>query len=831
MFRLRRHPQSLAAFRSVRYASALSSSRIIATIAHIDAGKTTATERILYYTGGIRRCGDVDSGSTTTDHLAQERERGITIASAAVAIKHRDCTIHLVDTPGHCDFGFEVERTVRVIDGAVTIVHAVHGVQAQTEKVWAQSLRYGVKSHIVFVNKMDRADGARFGGVCSEIASKLRTTPLVVQIPVYCNLNSGDGGLFCGIVDLVNMNYLYFDPNTQGASITTVPLSSVEALSTQLPSDVDPSRVIERATAARSALVETLAELDDSLMDIFLSENGANGDPMSVSVSDVKSALRRCTISGSGVPVLCGSALKYTGVQPLIDAVIDYLPSPADVKPAVAILPNGKTAPLSETVSGSSSKSAPIKLDKHLNALAFKVVVDPQRGPMTFVRVYSGELNSKNTLVNTANANRERALRLIQMQGERTEEIQSIPAGSIGVVLGLKATKTGDTLVSADHPFTPAATTAKKQKQQSQSQSQAQNSPGKHYQLHSVNIPDHVFSVSIEAHSPSDEPYLHECLQRMMLEDPSLHLMVDEETGQLLLGGMGELHLEIAREKLVTELKAKATMGVPRIAYRECVHGSGSSAAVWDREIAGKAGKFGVTAHIEPIEPESVGASSSVAVELDLPEELPAEFADFDRQVIEDGLRNGALAMLQRGTGTGLSMSHVRVKLSDVKLFSPDLTTAGALRGAAAQATKAAALQAGISILEPVMRVQVRCKSDTVGTVMADLSGTRRGHIIGMSDDVDTDEGGQQRQSSMSFPAHIYDGNTTSTSSSHQNKQQERVGDSTIDVHVPLASMLGYASALRSLTSGTAEFNMELYEHRQMDSHAQKQLLKELRGY
>ncbi|KAJ1785152.1 Ribosome-releasing factor 2, mitochondrial, partial [Coemansia sp. RSA 2399] len=530
--------------------------RNIGIIAHIDAGKTTTTERMLHYAGFTRTIGNVDSGDTVMDYLPAERERGITIQSAAITFGWRQHQLHLIDTPGHVDFTVEVERAMRVLDGAVAIIDAVAGVQAQTQTVWKQAARYGIPT-VVFVNKMDR-DGANWTKCVGDVSGKLGARPLVVQIP-------GLSAQLDTWIDVVAMEKIVYDIAHDNTGSTVV--------RERLTREGHPEQY-EAAAVAREQLVEALAEVDAQIVDVFL---GVDGDHLEVPAEELRSAIRRATVASLACPVLLGASYRNIGVQPLLDAIIDYLPSPADRPLPVALVQaNGPHAP-------SMAESQKVPLDPHakLVAFAFKVIADAQRGAMVFVRVYAGTLEARMTLVNgTQGGAKERALRLLQMYADVPEEIGSAPCGHICVLVGLKHTRTGDTLLDAHHPTLTKVVGKRKH---------AGVAPVG-LQLHGIDVPPPVFFCAVEADSPQDERPLADALASLMLEDPSLHVTTDAETGQTLLSGMGELHLEIVRDRL-RNMKVNASFGAMRVSYREMAGAQAAADHTYAREIAGRAGK------------------------------------------------------------------------------------------------------------------------------------------------------------------------------------------------------------------------------------------------
>ncbi|KAF9947397.1 Ribosome-releasing factor 2, mitochondrial, partial [Modicella reniformis] len=667
---------------------AIQNCRNIGIIAHIDAGKTTTTERMLHYAGFTRRIGgmpikskDVDSGDTIMDYMKQERERGITITSAAITFGWKTHRINLIDTPGHVDFTIEVERSIRVLDGAVTILDAVAGVEAQTETVWQQATRQGIP-RIAFVNKMDRA-GAGFGRTVREMRTRLGCRPVVVQIPLMespsgaSRVGSNDAQ-FAGVVDVLTMETLRWDSEFSGTKITR----------SLLDASYPDQTLYQEAVKARIALVEQLSALDENIIELFLTlENH-----MAIETKDLQAAIRRLTLSSIIVPVLCGASFRNIGVQPLIDSVVDYLPSPDDRPATLARLPDGKVAEIG--VGG---------LKERLCALAFKVIHDAKRGPMVFVRVYAGQLNERTQLWNSSTHSKERANKLLQMYAMDVEEIPHITKGNIGVILGLKDTRTGDTLLDA-------------------------HDPRKGLTLSGIKVPSPVFFASVEPMSTSDEKPVEEAIKALIREDPSLGMRVDEETGQTLLGGMGELHLEVAMERMLSDFKVKAEMGKMRISYKETMKGPGivSKLLSWeyDREILGKRGRARAGVSVERLERSEDGGESTssegrecgsantgseehdgneivitladkadadaVTEMIPLSEMvLPSGSTDLPIPVLRTAVRNGILSALSRGPLLGYAQTHLKVRLAALHLYGTESTPAAISSCVSAAVTEA----------------------------------------------------------------------------------------------------------------------------------------------
>ncbi|KAJ5087764.1 Ribosome-releasing factor 2 [Penicillium angulare] len=853
----------------------LDRTRNIGIIAHIDAGKTTTTERMLFYSGFTRRIGDVDEGSTVTDFLPAERARGITIQSAAItfhwppgdgaesqpAIQDSSAprsanshTINLIDTPGHADFTFEVMRSLRILDGAVCILDGVAGVEAQTEQVWNQASTYNIP-RVIYVNKLDR-DGAAFGRTVREVSSRLAVYPAVCHIPWF----EGGDGSFVGVADAVNLQGLRWKEGEDGRSVK---MSSLEQLDAEEPA------LSEELRRARIALVELLSEEDDMIVEKFFE---CDEDHLAVSPMDIVDSLRRCVLDPTSriVPLFAGASFKNMGVQPLLDAVVNLLPSPPEAPdPEVSI--GGVKGGLRRLLSGDlivkqseeasqSSKGKKKKKGSHSVdpkdaisklescALAFKVVNDAKRGVLVYVRVYSGSLDRNSLLFNTNLHLSERAPRLLKMYANDAVEVDSIPAGHIGVVVGLKHARTGDTLVSyaGNKPTPPEPLTS--------------------LQLRPIDVPPPVFFTSVEPHSLSEEKRIHESLQLLLREDPSLHVTVDEESGQTLLSGMGELHLEIARDRLINDMKAKASMGRIEIGYRESSTGaSGSVTKIFEKDVAGRRGKAGCTAMIEPFSGETssdvtedtiltrlidgnniVIRAPGLQVERVRDDEETSPFLPpgMDLETLRTALQNGALAALARGPQFTFPMHNTQVTLTinpTEHLFGSDTTTS-ALSAAARQATSAALRDLvagpGTVMMEPLMNVIISVDEASLGSVVHDISSSRGGHILSLDEDVPVSATDASGSGSISedplppidpkrvyAPADPFESPSVDLdmpmSTSHQR---------TITAKVPLKEMVGYLKHLRSLTAGRGTFVMSVDRFENMSAQRQKAVLSELRG-
>jgi elongation factor G len=627
--------------------------RNIGIIAHIDAGKTTVTERILFYTGVSHKIGEVHEGNTVMDWMAQERERGITITSAATTCYWNNHRINIIDTPGHVDFTIEVERSLRVLDGAVGVFSAVEGVEPQSETVWRQANKYHVP-RIAFVNKMDRI-GADFAAVCQQIREKLKANPLPIVYPI------GKEDEFSGFVDLIRMEAVQWDlkDRSQGAEFIRGPI---------------PDDIRNDAQAARNAFLESLSEFDDTLMNHYL-------EGEEISVEEIQRVLRKATIGLHAVPVICGSAFKNKGVQLLLDSVVDYLPSPADVPPVEGFDPSRPEKKLIRT----SDPSEPF------SALAFKLMNDGFVGNLTFLRIYSGELALNASVLNAAKDKRERVNRILLMHANKREELQVAGAGEIVAVQGLRLTTTGDTLCSDKQPI----------------------------QLEKMDFPEPVISIAIEPKTKADEPKLAQALERLALEDPSLRVTMNEETAQKLISGMGELHLEIIVDRLIREFNLQANVGRPQVAFKECITAAARGEGRVQRLLGGK-NQFGHA--VCDVVPLARGEGTRVFTSL--PEKLlPREFIAAMEQSLRESLSAGPLV--------GFPLTDVEVHLIGSS-FQENESSDTAYRMAAGMAFAEALKSAKPKLLEPVMALQVTLPGEFVGDVVSDLGGARRGRILSM---------------------------------------------------------------------------------------------------
>ncbi|KAI5777660.1 P-loop containing nucleoside triphosphate hydrolase protein [Geopyxis carbonaria] len=802
IFPLKRLPRSLTPLTARRHAASSSSTtepdlahtRNIGIIAHIDAGKTTTTERMLYYSGHTRHLGSVDDGSTVMDYLPAERSRGITITSAAITFPWQSHTINLIDTPGHADFTFEVQRSIRVLDGAVTILDGVAGVEAQTEGVWRQAAREGVP-RVVFVNKLDRV-GARFGATVREVARKLGGWPAVLQLPLYeRDVNGGEDALR-GVVDVVDQHVFLYPPGSDGRQVD---VKDYAWLSTAHP------ELHAEAVAARVALVELLTTHDDALVEEFL----AHEDHAAIPASSLRRSLRAAVLPGDGaiIPVLCGASFRNIGVQPLLDAVVSYLPSPLDrpPPPVTHALTHGRDTPTTAVLDPTALGTV---------ALAFKVVVDPRRGAMVYVRVYAGTLSKAAALHNTTLGTKERAQRLLRMYADDAVDIAAIPAGHIGVVLGLKTTRTGDTLTA------PAAAASGK----------AANAL-KTLRLRPIPTPPPVFFASLEPHSLGSQKHLTTALSQLLREDPSLAVTTDADSGQTLLSGMGELHLEIARDRLVGEMGVKADMGAILIAYRESVAAEGEGTHAFERDGAAAT----VTASVVPLDPattegEGAAEEGGDGNEITLAA-LPA--SSLEPETVSAALTSGATAALSHGPHLSLPVRSVAVTLS-VPDGTLSAATPAALATAARLATTAALAAAGPGVLiEPVMRVVVSTEEGSLGKVVSDLSSSRGGQVLSLGDaagdggegEGESDAARAAREGRVWIPT---TGDTEAAGGRGGAEQAERRRD--VVARVPLGEMVGYLKHLRSVTGGRGTFVMELDGWERMQGARAGRVEGEIRG-
>jgi elongation factor G len=682
----------------------LTATRNIGIMAHIDAGKTTTTERILFYTGRVHRMGEVDEGSATMDFMEQEKERGITITSAATTCYWRDHRINLIDTPGHVDFTVEVERSLRVLDGAVALFCAVGGVEPQSETVWRQANRYNVP-RICFVNKMDRA-GADFFRVVEMIHSRLHANAVPIAIPV------GSGDLFSGVIDLITFKHVVWVAETQGLRYEEY--------------DV-PKDMYGVAHHWREKLLESVASYDDHLLAKFLEEEVIPPD-------EIRAALRKATIDMRIFPVLCGSAFKNKGVQRLLDAVVDYLPSPVDIGPVSGIHP--KTEKTEERRPDPNEPFA---------ALAFKIMNDPYVGKLTFFRVYSGTLKSGTMVLNATNGKRERVSRLLLMSADKREDIEEVAAGDIAATVALKFVRTGDTLCVENKPIL----------------------------LEKMEFPTPVIEISIEPKSKADQDKIAEALARLADEDPTFRVGFNEETGQTIISGMGELHLEIIVDRLLREFRVDAVVSRPQVSYKECIRRSVHQETKFIKQTGGRGQYAHVVIDIEPA-PAGTGLIFENRV---MGGAIPKEFIPSVQRGLEDAMKTGALA--------GYPLMDIKAALVDGSYHEVDSSDL-AFRAAAAIALREAVRKADPALMEPVMGVEVVTPDAYLGNVVGDLNG-RRARIQGI---------------------------------------HPRPDGQVVNTLVPLSEMFGYATALRSLTQGRAIFTMQFDHFREVPDSVSEKILE-----
>ena len=671
-------------------AQELKNVRNIGIVAHIDAGKTTTTERILFYTGKIHKHGDVHDGNTTTDFMIQERERGITIQSAAISCEWKGHTINIIDTPGHVDFTMEVERSLRVLDGAVCVFCAVGGVQPQSETVWRQADRYKVP-RLAFVNKMDRM-GADFARVVEELRDKLHAPACPIELPI------GKEEGFKGVIDLLEMKAVVYDEATEGKTFTV--------------GDI-PAELKDDADLARAELVEKVADLDEGVMEAFLEK----GD---LSNEELVPAMRRITVAGRFVPVLCGTSLRDKGVQPLLDAICSFLPSPSDRPPVAATdLKSGEKVTREQ------------KDSEMLTSLVFKIATDPYVGKLFFVRVYGGVLKKGANAYNPRTKKRERIMKIVRLFADDQIEVDELRAGDIGAIVGLKEVTTGDTLCAEMKPC----------------------------YLERIVAPQPVMFMAIEPKSSADKDKLVESMKALAAEDPTCQFREDEETGQTILSGMGELHLEILVDRLKREFKCAANVGKPMVSYCETITAPALKSFMFDRELGGKRHAVELKLEVKPLE-RGKGHKVSLAREF---VNLVADkrLQECVMQGLEDGIATGVLARYP--------MTDLEVTCLSATLVDPEISDEVAFRSAAMMGFREAAEAGAPEFLEPIMKLEITTPPESVGEILGDLNG-RRGNVTDM----------------------------------------DMKGDmQIIHARVPLASMFGYSTAIRSLTKGRAAYSME----------------------
>ena len=687
----------------------LERTRNIGIMAHIDAGKTTTTERILYYTGRNYKIGEVHEGAATMDWMVQEQERGITITSAATTCMWNDHRINIIDTPGHVDFTVEVERSLRVLDGAIAVFDGVAGVEPQTENVWRQANKYGVP-RMCFINKMDRL-GADFFKALDSIKDRLDCTPAVIQLPI------GAEGHYKGIIDLLGMEALVWLDEELGAKWT------VEAI---------PADLLEQAEQYRAELVETIANFDEGILEKFVGEEEVSADELRV-------AIRRATIANEVVPILNGTAFKNKGVQPLLDAVVDYLPSPMDLPPTQGMNLKGN-----ETLERRPDDDEPFA------ALAFKIMTAPDVGKLVYFRVYSGQMPKGAQVYNSRTGNKERLGRVLEMHANHQQDRDGVFAGDIVAGIGLKNTKTGDTLCAIDAPIV----------------------------LEELEFPEPVIHVAVEPKTKADQDKMSKALFSLSEEDPTFQVRSDEETGQTIISGMGELHLEVLVDRMLREFRVDATVGKPQVAYRETISQKVDKSTYTHKKQTGGSGQYAeVTISIE-----NTGAGGGYEfIDGISGGKIPKEYIPSVDAGIQDAMTAGVLA--------GYPTVDVRATLLDGKYHDVD-SSEMAFKIAGTMAFKEAARKAKPILLEPIMKVEVVTPDDYMGDVMGDLS-SRRGKLGGM---------------------------------------EQRGNSQVINAQVPLSEMFGYATDLRSRTSGRATYTMQFDSYQQMPSSVQEEIVTRVRG-
>ncbi|MBB1512422.1 elongation factor G [Tessaracoccus sp. MC1627] len=680
-------------------------------MAHIDAGKTTTTERILFYTGKTYKIGEVHEGAAVMDWMEQEQERGITITSAATTCFWKDHLINIIDTPGHVDFTVEVERSLRVLDGAVAVFDGVAGVEPQSMTVWRQATKYGVP-RICYINKLDRT-GASFDHCVRTIRERLNTDPVLLQLPI------GSEGGFLGVVDLVEMRALTWHGETTIGEDYTVE---------EIPADLK-----EAAEAAHAVLIERIADVDDDIMELYMEGE----EP---TVAQIKAAVRKGVISNTFTAVVCGSSFKNKGVQPLLDAVNAYLPSPLDVPAIEGFKPNDESVRMERHPAD----------DEPLSILAFKVAADPHLGRLTFVRIYSGVLHSGSQVLNATKGRKERIGKIYQMHANKREEIPQIGAGMICAVMGLKDTTTGETLCDPGNPIV----------------------------LESMTFPNPVIEQAIEPKTKSDQEKLSHAIQRLAEEDPTFRVHTDEETGQTIIAGMGELHLDVLIDRMRREFKVEANIGKPQVAYRETLRRKVQKIEYTHKKQTGGSGQFArVIIDLEPTEPGSGYEFVNAVTGGRIPREyIPAVDAG-----VKDALQFGVLA--------GYPVDNIKVTLTDGAYHDVDSSEL-AFKLAGSMAFKEAARKADPAILEPIMAVEVTTPEDYLGTVIGDIN-SRRGHIQAM---------------------------------------EELHGNRVVRALVPLSEMFGYVGDLRSKTSGQASYSMEFDSYAETPKFISEEIVAKSRG-
>jgi elongation factor G len=678
-------------------------------MAHIDAGKTTTTERILFYTGRVHRIGEVDEGAATMDWMEQEKERGITITSAATTTHWRDHRVNIIDTPGHVDFTVEVERSLRVLDGAIAVFCAVGGVEPQSETVWRQADKYRVP-RIAYVNKMDRM-GADFQNVLQMMRDRLKAPVLPVQLPV------GSGEMFTGIIDLIGGKAYFYDEASQGVKVEEAGI---------------PDSHKQQAHDYQQALLEAVADYNDTLLEKFLEDEV-------IEEEEIRAAIRQATLDNAMVPVFCGSSYKNKGVQKLMDGVVDYLPSPLDVPPVEGVVPDHEH----QRIERAPEEDAPF------SALAFKIMTDPYVGRLTFFRVYSGKLDAGSYVYNPRTNRKERLGRILQMHANKREELDAVYAGEIGAAVGLKSAGTGDTLCDQKDPIL----------------------------LESMNFPKPVIAVTIEPKSKIDEERLAVSLSKLAEEDPTFRVQVDPETGQTLMSGMGELHLEILVDRLFREFRVEASVGRPQVSYRESITTEVREVTRYVRQTGGRGQYAHIAINVLPGNP-----GSGLVFESKIKHgAIPREYIPAVHQGVKEAMRNGPLA--------GYPLEDLEVTLVDGSFHDVD-SSEMAFKIAGSIGLKDAARKASPVLMEPVMELEVVIPEEYMGDVVGDLTG-RRGKVKTM-----------------------------------RNRGEAQV----IDGEVPLAEMFGYATDLRSMTQGRAVFTMQFGHYSKVPRGIQEEIVNQTAG-
>lgn len=682
--------------------------RNIGIMAHIDAGKTTTTERILYYTGKTHRMGEVDEGAATMDWMEQERERGITITSAATTCYWSDTQINIIDTPGHVDFTAEVERSLRVLDGAVALFCSVGGVEPQSETVWRQADKYQVP-RIAFVNKMDRV-GADFENALWMMRTRLAANAVAIQLPL------GSGDTFTGIIDLITMTARSFHQNTQGATFEEFPI---------------PKSMLEEARKKREILLESISDYDDRLLEKFLNDQ-------EIQQEEIMTALRKAVLDVKIIPVLCGASFKNIGVQKLLDAIVDFLPSPLDLLDI-----KGTDSETGKQIKRKASDQEP------LTALAFKIMSDPYVGKLTYLRIYSGVLKSGVYILNANTVEKERVGRILEMHANKREEVEEAYTGDICAVVGLKRTSTGHTLCDPKFPII----------------------------LEKITFPEPVIAVAIEPKTKADQDKLFEALQKLSDEDPTFKVRSDEETGQTIISGMGELHLEILVDRMMREFSVKANVGKPQVAYKETITAAAEAEGKFIRQTGGR-GQYGhVNLRVEPLSP----GSGFIFENKIIGGAIPREYIPAVEKGIKDALENGVVA--------GYPLIDLKAMLLDGSYHEVDSSEI-AFKIAGSMAFQEAVKRAKPKILEPVMEVEVVVPEEYLGDVIGDLN-ARRGRILGIV---------------------------------------PRVDAQVIAARVPLSDMFGYATKIRSISQGRAIFSMQFHSYEEVPQQISEGIVAKVKG-